>query len=63
MIVNTYFLKDPKTIECHVNTDLEDVLAVIENLVDSYHCDDIIIAGDLNIFILILILIGKMGML
>ena len=49
MIVNAYFLKDPKTIEYHINADLEDILAVIENLVDSNHCDDIIIAGDLNV--------------
>ena len=49
LIVNTYFPKDPKTIEYHVNPDLEDVLAVMENLVNSYHCDGIIIAGDLNI--------------
>ena len=49
MIVNAYFPKDPETIEYHINADLEDVLAFIETLVDSNHCDDIIIAGDLNV--------------
>ena len=40
-----------------MNSDLEDVLLVIVNLVDSYHCDDIIIGDDMNIDF-----DGKMGM-
>ena len=48
MIVNVYFPRDPKTIEYSVDTEFEDVLATIENLVDAHHCNDVLILGDLN---------------
>ena len=44
-----YFPKDPKTVEYHDNQDLEDVLAVIENIIETYQCENVLIAGDLNI--------------
>ena len=48
MIVNVYFPPDPKTKAYSMNSDLEDVLATIENLIDSQNCNDVIIVGDLN---------------
>ena len=49
MIINFYFQKDPKTVEYHIDPDLEDVLAIIENVIGTYQCDDVILVGDLNI--------------
>ena len=48
MIVNVYFPPDPKTKAYSMNSDLEDVLATIENLIDSQNCNDVVIVGDLN---------------
>ncbi len=48
MIINVYFPKDPKTKKYHLDSDLEDVLIAIENLIGSHQCDNIVIAGDLN---------------
>ena len=48
MIINAYFPPDPKTTEYNVDSDLEDVLATIKNLVDAHHCKDVLIVGDLN---------------
>ena len=49
LIINAYFPQDPKTIEYHVDSNLEDILAAIGNLIGTCACDDVIIAGDLNI--------------
>ena len=49
MIINVYFPNDPKTVEYNNDPDLEDVFADIENLIDTHHCNDVIITGDLNI--------------
>ena len=48
MIVNVYFPPDPKTKNYNLDPDLEDVLATVENLVESHHCNNVIIVGDLN---------------
>ena len=49
LLINAYFPQDPKTIEYHVDSNLEDILAAIGNLIGTCACDDVIIAGDLNI--------------
>ena len=36
MIINTYFPQDPKTVTYELDSDMEDALAVIENMMDSY---------------------------
>ena len=48
MIINTYFPPDPKTVIYGLESDMEDVLAVIENMMDSYQCNNVLIVGDLN---------------
>ena len=57
LIINAYFPQDPKSIEYHVDSNFEDILAAIGNLIGTCACDDVIIAGDLNID-----LTGKMVM-
>ena len=48
IIINTYFPQDPKTVTYELDSDLEDVLAVIENTIDSYRCKNVLIVGDFN---------------
>ena len=48
MIINTYFPQDPKTVTYKQASDLEDALAVIKNMIDSYQCKNVLIVGDLN---------------
>ena len=48
MIINTYFPQDLKTVTYELDSDLEDTLAVIENMLDSYQCKTVLIVGDLN---------------
>ena len=48
MIINTYFPPDPKTITYELDSDMEDVHAAIENMMDSYQCNNVLIVGDLN---------------
>ena len=48
MIINTYFPQDPKTVTYELDSDLEDALTVIENMIDSYQCKNVLIVGDLN---------------
>ena len=48
MIINTYFPTDPRTARYQVDSELEDVLAAIENVIDTYQCNNVMIAGDLN---------------
>ena len=48
MIINTYFPQDPKTVTYELDSDMEDALAVIENMMDSYQCNNVLIVGDLN---------------
>ena len=48
VIINVYFPQDPKTKKYSLDSDLEDVLVSIENLIESHHCSNLIIVGDLN---------------
>ena len=48
MIINTYFPQDPKTVTYELDSDMEDALAVIENMMDSYQCNNVLINGNLN---------------
>ena len=48
MIINTYFPQDPKTVTYELDSDMEEALAVIENMMDSYQCNNVLIVGDLN---------------
>ena len=48
MIINTYFPQDPKTVTYELDSDMEDALAVIENMMDSCQCNNVLIVGDLN---------------
>ena len=48
MIINSYFPQDPKTVTYELDSDMEDALVVIENMMDSYQCNNILIVGDLN---------------
>ena len=48
MIINTYFPQDPETVTYELDSDMEDALAVIENMMDSYQCNNVLIVGDLN---------------
>ena len=48
MIRNTYFPQDPKTVTYELDSDMEDALAVIENMMDLYQCNNALIVGDLN---------------
>ena len=48
MIINTYFPQDPKTVTYELDSDMEDGLAVIGNMMDSYQCNNVLIVGDLN---------------
>ena len=48
LIVNAYFPSDPKTITYNHDEDLENVLAAIENLIETQQCNSVLIVGDLN---------------
>ena len=48
LLVNAYFPPDPKTKAYQQDTDLEDVLASIENLIVTHQCRNVVIVGDLN---------------
>ena len=48
MVVNAYFPQDPKTSTDKHDTDLEEILANIENLIENYQCTRVVIAGDFN---------------
>ena len=48
LIVNVYFPADPKTKTYGGDEALENVLASIENLIQSHACNNVIIVGDMN---------------
>ena len=48
MIINAYFPPDPKTGIYENDSELEDVLAAIENLVEAHQCNCMVLVGDLN---------------
>ena len=48
MIINVYFPSDPKTKMYQIDSDLEDVFASIENVIERHPCNSVVIAGDLN---------------
>ena len=48
LIVNAYFPSDPKTMRYNQDTEMEDVLASIENMIETHQCNNVIIVGDLN---------------
>ncbi len=48
MIINVYFPKDPKTMSYQSDPELEEVLVTIENLIENYECNNVVITGDLN---------------
>ena len=48
MIVNVYLPSDPKTIKYQADEELEDVLSVIENLIESHQCSNVVLVGDFN---------------
>ena len=47
MITNSYFPQDSKS-PIHIDPELEEVIAVINNLLTNYHFDDVIWMGDIN---------------
>ena len=47
MIVNSYFPQDSKS-PIHIDPELEEVTAVINNLLTNYHFDDVNWMGDIN---------------
>ena len=49
MIINTYFPQDPKTVRYHHDPELEEVFALIEHIIGTNQCDDILLLGDMNI--------------
>ncbi len=48
MIINVYFPPDPKTTKYNSDSELEDLLLTIENLVASHHCRHVVMVGDMN---------------
>ena len=48
MIINVYFPSDPKTTSYNADSELEDTLIGIENLIDNHQCNNVIIVGDMN---------------
>ena len=47
MIVNSFFPQDSKSL-IHIDPELEEVMAVINNLLTNYHFDDVIWMSDIN---------------
>ena len=47
LIVNSYFPQDSKS-PIHIDPELEEGIAVINNLLTNYHFDDVIWMGDIN---------------
>ena len=48
IIINTYFPPDPRSANYHLDSELEDLLVVIENLVEKHNCRNVLITGDMN---------------
>ena len=48
MIINVYFPGDPKTKKYVFDPELEDMLVAIISLIENHHCNNVVIAGDLN---------------
>jgi hypothetical protein len=48
IIINVYFHQDPKTTAYIVDSELEDTLIEIENIIEKHQCNSVIIAGDMN---------------
>ena len=48
LLVNVYFPADPKTKTYNQDEDLENVLASIENMIQTHGCNNVVIAGDMN---------------
>ena len=48
LIVNAYFPADPKTKTYSQDEDLEIVLASIENMMQTYGCNKVVVTGDMN---------------
>ena len=47
MIINSYFPQDSKSL-IHIDPELEEVIAVVNNLLTNYHFNDVIWMGDIN---------------
>ena len=48
LLINTYFPPDPKTMAQTHDEELETTLAIIENMISTYRCRNIVIVGDMN---------------
>ena len=48
LVINVYFPSDPKTKLYNQDEELENVMATIENLIETYGCNNVIIVGDMN---------------
>ena len=48
LILNVYFPADPKTKTYGGDEALENVLASIENMIQTYACNNVVIVGDMN---------------
>ena len=48
MIINVYFPPDPKTAGYNLDSELENVLLAVENLVASHQCRNVVMVGDMN---------------
>ena len=48
MIINVYFPPDPKTVCYNLDSELENVLVAVENLVASHQCRNVVMIGDMN---------------
>ena len=48
LLINTYFPPDPKCKTYSFDTGMEEMLATIDNLIDSYQCSNVVMVGDFN---------------
>ena len=48
MIINVYFLSDPKTAAYNTDSELEDILIAINNLIHNHQCNKVVMIGDMN---------------
>jgi hypothetical protein len=48
LLINTYFPPDPKCKTYSFDTGMEEMLATIDNLIDSNQCSNVVMVGDFN---------------
>ena len=48
MIINVYFPPDPKTKSYVLDSELENVIGAVENVIESHQCRHLVMVGDMN---------------